>query len=485
MTERPRKLDTNVSGRTEGGLVGTRYGMPEMSRLMDDKFAIASTMLEIEGTVPYVISRRYPHLVPREHAERIRDVTYRIRTEGMDDFLRQVTEREAETHHLEDAIFETLRNEVGAARSYVHIYMTSADSSETAKYLLLKKGLGILIGGTEDLRDTCLDVAMEWLKQGHLHMASTHGADALPEHLGRRLATEADMLNFNANRLFYDSKKHVVGKLSGATGNFHPMIAAGIDGKLIEQECCDMWGLTPCISLQDPPREHLAYIFADLAISGRTVANVLKWIKYLKNTARAELREEPDEGTIGSSAMPHKEGNPSVEERTIGFSYGLHGNFTAILETASREDARHLEGSALDRIKIPESFILLDYGNSLAQNVLRRVEPQPKQLKAGIWRTWGAPTAERIRYELISRGMPEKKARTLSGKLAREAMKLGKNYSHSLLEDPEVTQYLSGEQIQEFANPENYTGDSKRIIEQAHQELFGKRLLPQFLSLSF
>ncbi|MBI2232536.1 MAG: hypothetical protein HYU56_01340 [Candidatus Aenigmarchaeota archaeon] len=480
MPGRPKKLDTNASGRTEGGLVGTRYGMPEMSKLMDDRFAITSTMLEVEGIVPYAISRRYPRLVPPEHAGRIQDVAYRIRAGGMDDFLGRVAEREAVTHHLEDSIFETLREEVGeAARPYVHIFLTSADSSETAKYLLLKKGLGILIRGTEELRDTCLGVATEWLKQGHLHMASTHGADALPEYLGRRLATEAYMLDSNANRLFYDSDNHVVGTLSGATGNFHPMRAAGIDGRLIEQECCGIWGLTPSVSLQDPPREHLAYIFADLAISGRTVANVLKWVKYLKNTARGELREEPDEGTIGSSAMPHKEGNPSVEERTVGLSYGLHGNFTAILETTSREDARHLEGSALDRIKIPESFIMLDYGNALAANVLLRVEPQPEKLKAGIWRTLGAPTSERIRYALINKGMPEKKARTLSGKLAREAMKSGRKYAHSLLEDPEVTRYLSREQIDEFANPENYTGDSKRIIEQAHEELFGKRLLAQ------
>ena len=34
---RPQKLDTNVSGKTEGALFGTRYGMPGMSSIMDEK----------------------------------------------------------------------------------------------------------------------------------------------------------------------------------------------------------------------------------------------------------------------------------------------------------------------------------------------------------------------------------------------------------------------------------------------------------------
>jgi len=78
--------------------------------------------------------------------------------------------------------------------------------------------------------------------------------------------------------------------------------------------------------------------------------------------------------------------------KDINLSTG--GPFVAVL---NRQDAQDLDVYALDRIKIPESFILLDYGNALAANVLLRVEPQPEKLKAGIWRTLGAPTSERIR----------------------------------------------------------------------------------------
>ncbi len=477
VNQRPPKLDTNVSGRTEGGLVGTRYGMPNMSQTMDEKRSQTMYVLEIEGEVPYVISKHYPDIIPTKHAEKIREATYRGR-QNIDDFLARVIAKEAVNHHLEDSIYECIREDAGEeSRSYVHPFMTSADSSENAKALMTRDGLRILITDVEGLRDGCLSIAVNWLDKGYLHMSSTHGADALPRYLGRRLVTEAYMLQAEAERFAYDLKNHVVGKLSGAVGDYHSMTAAGIDGPLIERECCNAWGIRPVVSEQDAPREHLAFVLSDVAVSGRTVANIVRWVKYLKNTARGELREEPDPGQTGSSAMPHKDGNPFVEERVIGFSYRLQANFDQILQTTAREDSRNLEGSALDRLVIPDTFVLFDYGVALAENVLLRIEPQPDNLKAGLERTYGAPTSERIRYKLINRGMPERPARTLSGSLARQAMLSKRPYVEMLLESPEVSQYLSEAETREFSDPEKYTGQSAEIIRKAHDELFGKSVL--------
>lgn len=474
MRERPKKLDTNISGRTEGGLVGTRYGLPQMSQLMDEKRSLPIYMLIIEGDVPHVISKHCPHIVPPQYAKQIRTATYEL-TDRIDETLRAVDAQEAVTHHREDAIFDVLRDAAGSeARNYVHIFMTSADSSETAKNMWIRDGIKLLIPTVEGLRDTCLEVAKDWAQ--YVHMVSTHGADALPEYLGKRLAFEAYQLDDSVRRLFSDLKEHVVGKLSGATGNYHAMTAEGIDGIAIERECCDMWKLRQVVALQDPAREHIAYVMSDIATLGRTVASIMRWIKYLKNTARTELREPPDEGQKGSSAMPHKTGNPFIEERDIGFSYLLKGTAGEMLDTINREDARTLEGSAIDRIRIPEAFILIDNACGLAQNVLLRCEPQPEGLAAGVNRTYGATTSERVRYTLVRKGMEEREARKLTGSLARKAMLEKTSFAVVLLFDEKIRQYLTEREIGEFADPANYLGESGKIIERAHEELFGRRV---------
>jgi len=472
---RPKKLDTNVSGRTEGALFGTRYGMPRMSSIMDEKRSQVKNMFEIEGTVPYIISVHYPSIVTPESAEVIRRATDKqYVNEHIDEILADIAKREAIKHHFEDCVFDRIRDDAGPeAARFVHIFLTSADSSETAKYLMCRDGLDEFIPNLEYLRDACLFYAKEWTK--YITTQSTHGADALPEHFGRRLVTEARALQENINELYKNRKKHVVGKLSGATGNYHPMESVGINGPLIEKECCDKWGIRPAkASLQDPQREYLAYIFSSLAITARTMANIMRWIKYNKNTARGELREPPDEGMTGSSAMPQKDPNPYIEERVIGFANMMSKISSTFTDSADREDARNLEASALDRELIPKSFIAVDYGAALAVNVLERVVPQPDKINEGLHRSFDTTTSENIRYQLGLKRMKDREARKLSGDLARQAAATKKPYREVLTGDARVREFLSEGEIDRFSNPINYTGRSMPIIEEAYDELFGK-----------
>jgi adenylosuccinate lyase len=101
---RPPKLDHFATGKIEGPLIGTMYGMPEMSELMEEGVAQIDRILEIEGTVPYVISVHYPHIVPPSAAAEIREKANRK-------FVRldRVRELDAVKHHFEDSIYDALR----------------------------------------------------------------------------------------------------------------------------------------------------------------------------------------------------------------------------------------------------------------------------------------------------------------------------------------------------------------------------------------
>jgi adenylosuccinate lyase len=79
--------------------------------------------------------------------------------------------------------------------------------------------------------------------------------------------------------------------------------------------------------------------------------------------------------------------------------------------------------------------------------------------------------------------MPEREARNVAAQLARKAGIEGRRFHDVLLEDGRVKQFLTPDEIRKYSDPAHYVGESGRIIEQAHEELFGKRILPKSLSI--
>jgi adenylosuccinate lyase len=130
-----------------------------------------------------------------------------------------------------------------------------------------------------------------------------------------------------------------------------------------------------------------------------------------------------------------------------------------------------------DRIDIPNAFILADYSCALAKNILLRVEPVIENIEESLYRVYGVVTAENVQYHLTERGMSRRDARSKMEKLAKYAFHNKMNFVDILLKDSDVIKYLTPDEIREYSNPKNYTGESRGIIEEAHSELFGKKTL--------
>lgn len=124
--------------------------------------------------------------------------------------------------------------------------------------------------------------------------------------MGFKFANFADKIGENLKRL-RESQKYVLGKFSGAVGNYASQKVLGLNEKF-EKKVMEKLGLEAVdISTQVVPRENIARIICDLAVFAGTIEQIAKEVRNLQRTEISELAEPFGKKQVGSSAMPKRE----------------------------------------------------------------------------------------------------------------------------------------------------------------------------------
>lgn len=432
-----------------------------MSKIFGDEGYIQA-ILDVEAENVKVLSEMYPDKVPKSAANKIKSVADTKHVTPS-----EVRKTEAEkTHHEMGAVIDVMSRKAGKEGRYVHFAMTSADAVETAKAIQTSKALDLLIKSIADTRDACLNAAIKW--RDLPSMTRTHGQQAIPASFGLPFAFFGYCLQKSIDRLKSDKERYAEGKLSGVIGTYDVYTNEGIDGQKVEDRVLSNLRVKKSeMAMQTPPREDLAYIISDLAILCGRLATIASYVKTLKRTEILELNEQPDENSVGSSAMPHKNthGNPFIEERCVSIGRVVRGYALSSLESMFTEDFRDLTASLSDRIALPESFILSDYSCGLVRNVIERVESVPENIERNLNYSKGVTSSQLVMSKLVEKGMQRQRARELSLKGANSALKNGISYLDALLNDKEISELLSSAELKELCDPRSNLGKSREIID--------------------
>ncbi|MCL4364881.1 MAG: lyase family protein [Candidatus Marsarchaeota archaeon] len=467
---RPKKLDVSYSENQEAiSPIGTRYTTPMSKIFSEDSYMQA--ILDVEAENVKVLSELYPDKIPNKSAKRIKSIA-KTRTVTP----KEVRDVEAnKTHHEMGAVIRVMSGKAGDDGRYVHFAMTSADAVETAKALQAAKAIAMLIKTASEARDACLRAALEWKDVPSI--TRTHGQQAIPASFGFPFAFFGYCLQKSIERLKYDREMCVEGKLSGAVGTYDVHTNEGIDGANIEAKVFRNLGVKAAeISLQTPPREDTAYLVSDLAVLCGRIESIAAYVKTLKRTEILELSETPEESSVGSSAMPHKNlhGNPFIEERCMSIARVVRGYALSSMESMLQEDLRDLTASLSDRIVLPESFILSDYSCRLIRNVIERSEVMSDNVSRNLAYTKGATSSQLVMSRLVSKGMQRQKARDISFRDARTALEEGRSYFDILLSDKEISGMFTKKELEELCNPDSNLGRSKEIIDRIARKYLNK-----------
>jgi len=233
-----------------------------------------------------------------------------------------------------------------------------------------------------------------------------------------------------------------VGKLSGAVGTFAHLPPE------IEADVCRRLGLEPAaVASQVIQRDRHAEALTALAITGASLEKFALEIRGLQKTEIGEVEEPFAQGQKGSSAMPHKR-NPIGCEQVVGLARLLRGNAHAALENVALWHERDISHSSVERVILPDSFIVLDHMLRRFTRIVRGMVVNADRMRENLNRSRGVVFSGTVLLELAKKGVSREQAYEWVQRSAMRSFDEHRDFKALLLSDPEVTRVLSASEVE-------------------------------------
>ncbi|MDN5364026.1 MAG: adenylosuccinate lyase [Eubacteriales bacterium] len=422
-----------------------RYTLPEMGRIwtLENKF---QKWLDVEIAACEAMAE-----LGRIPAEAVEAIKRKARFD-----VKRISEIEKTTNHDVIAFLTCVAEYVGEESKYIHMGMTSSDVVDTAQCLLMKEAGELLLRRLETLRDVLREKAREYKYTPMI--GRTHGVHAEPITFGMKFLLWLAETERNIDRMRRAIETISVGKISGAVGTY-----ANVPPE-VEERVCAKLGLKPApISTQVIQRDRHAEYMTTIAVIGATLEKIATELRNLQRTDIREVEEYFAKGQKGSSAMPHKR-NPITWERISGLARILRGNALAALENVALWHERDISHSSVERVIIPDSTILLDYMLHLTIKTISNLLVYPETMLENMERTRGLIYSQRVLLALVEKGLLREKAYELVQRNAMRVWATKENFLDLLAADPEVSQYLSREELESLFDYKWYLRHIDRIF---------------------
>ncbi|ASJ13827.1 adenylosuccinate lyase [Thermococcus radiotolerans] len=428
-----------------------RYGSEEMRRIWDEENKLQK-LLDVEAA----LARAHAKVgnIPEESA---RVISERANTKWVK--LERVKEIEAEIHHDIMAVVKALSEVCGEHGKYVHLGATSNDIIDTANALLIKESLEIVENDLREIRSILKNLARE--HKYTVCIGRTHGQHAVPTTYGMKFAIWLDEIQRHLDRIEELKERVLIGQMSGAVGT---MASFGDKGLEIQRLVMEDLGLKPArISNQIIQRDVYAELMAVLALIASTLDKIALEIRNLQRTEILEISEPFGKKQVGSSTMPHKR-NPIRSEKVSGLARVLYSNvFPALLNNPLWHE-RDLTNSSVERVILPESFVLLDEMLKSIKKVLSGLEFFPENIKRNLYLTHNLIMAEPLMLKLTEKGMGRQEAHELIRGLAMKVFRENRDLIEVATENEDVRKFLTEDDF-ESLKPENYVGMAPQIVD--------------------
>ena len=370
----------------------------------------------------------------------------------------RIEEIEATRHHDVVAFVENVRENVGEAGRHIHYGMTSSDVLDTATAVALRDAGDLLLEGVGRLIETIRRRAVEHRET--LMAGRTHGVHAEPTTFGAKLAGWAFELSRDRERLRRARDSVAVGKISGAVGTYSQLDAE------VESYICDRLGLgIEDVATQVTARDRHAEFLAALAITGASLERFAQEIRHLQRTEVREAQEPFAKGQKGSSAMPHKR-NPIICERICGLARLLRAYAQTGFENVALWHERDISHSSVERVTFADACILLDYMLEKMRWVVDGLVVNPERMLENLENSYGLVHSQTVLTTLLAKGTLQREdAYALVQRNAMTAWDEGRHLKELLKSDPDVTEHLEPDEIEQCFDQSRYVQNAQIIFE--------------------
>ncbi|MBA3450879.1 MAG: adenylosuccinate lyase [Chloroflexia bacterium] len=412
-----------------------RYTLPEMGEIWSERNKI-DAWLRVEIAVCEAWNRR--GRIPEQAMTAIRAGNCDL------DRMRLI---EKEVDHDLIAFLRATSETIGDDARFLHLGLTSSDVVDTGLALQLLAAANLLDRIVSCLSDVVRRQAL--VHRRTMMIGRTHGMHAEPTTLGLKLAVWYDELRRQRRRLALAREDIAVGKISGAVGT-HAHVAPDL-----EDEVCGQLGIAAApATTQIIQRDRHAFFLAVLSGIGGTLEKMATEIRHLQRTEVGEIEEPFDPGNQGSSAMPHKR-NPHASERVTGLARLLRGYATTAAENNALWHERDISHSSAERVIIPDACIVLHFMLHEMVDIVDRMKIYPVRMRQNLEATRELIYSQPVMLALVDAGLDRQTAYRLVQTHAQHAMDDGANLFESMVNDAEITKWVSVQDLEALFDPES------------------------------
>ena len=431
-----------------------RYTHPEIGRIWGDQRKY-DTWLRVEVAAAEAMAAI--GLIPGEAAREL------AACDGVS--AERVEEIEQTTQHDVIAFTTAVAERVGPSARWLHYGLTSSDVLDTALALQMQEACGLILDDVDELLTVIGERAREY--RDIPMVGRTHGVHAEPMTFGLKLALWYEELGRDRKRVARAREAVSVGKVSGAVGTY-----AHLEPE-IEQRVCAALGLAPePVSSQVVQRDRHAELLCAIAITGASVEKFAVEVRGLQKTEIGEVEEGFATGQKGSSAMPHKR-NPIGCEQLTGLARVLRANAMAAFENVALWHERDISHSSVERVIIPDSFIVLDHMLRRFAGIVKRLVVYPDRMKENLERSRGVVFSGTVLLELAKRGVSRERGYEWVQRAAMRSHDEQTDFKTLLALDSDVMTVLSPEDLDQAFDLEGQLRHVGPIVDRALSRTHG------------
>jgi adenylosuccinate lyase len=188
-------------------------------------------------------------------------------------------------------------------------------------------------------------------------------------------------------------------------------------------------------------RDRHAELLAALAITASTLEKGALEIRGLQKTEIGEVEEPFAKGQKGSSAMPHKR-NPIGCEQIVGLARLVRANAGAAFENNALWHERDISHSSVERVILPDSFIVLDHMIRRFTRIVAGMVVYPDRMRENLERSRGVVFSGTVLLELARRGTSREQAYEWVQRNAMRSFGEQRDFKALLMADPDVSRVL-------------------------------------------
>ena len=421
-----------------------RYSREEMTKIWD-----LNSKFQYYLDVEIAVAEAYADMgtFPKDDVEKLKQkATFNVK---------RIDEIEAEVKHDVIAFLTCVNESLGDLAKYMHVGMTSSDVIDTAFALQIQDSGKIILSDLDETIQSMKDLAKK--HKNTICIGRSHGVHAEIMTFGVKICNWIDILERQRANFIHALDEIRVGQISGPVGTYSNISPE------IEALTCKKLDLMPArISTQIIARDYHAYFMQSLALIASVIEQFATEIRHLQRTEVLEVEEGFGKKQKGSSAMPHKK-NPVLSENLCGLARVVRANSIVALENIPLWHERDISHSSAERIIFPDSLTLVDFMLNRFNGIVKNLVVHEKNMLKNTEKFGGIVFSQKVLLKLVEKGLTREDAYRMVQRNALDAFENDGDFRVNLVNDKEITKYLTPVEIDEIFNKEEFLKNINEI----------------------